>query len=347
MLLARYPRVRLAHLPTPLEPMTNLSRHLGGPTLWVKRDDCTGLGGGGNKVRKLEFLLGEALAQGKDVVLTCGALQSNHARQTAAAAGKLGLECHLFLEHRGIRQTPDYMQGGNVLLNRLFGAHQHLFARGTDLAAEMDRNAAALQQQGRKPYVIPLGGTNPAGDLGYVDCAMELTQQANQQGIAIDQLLVGSGSGGTQAGLLAGLHAINRSIGVTGIAVSPKPDHVKLVHGVASDTLRHLGVSAPLALERVVVATEYLGAGYGQLTEGVVEAIELAAKLEGLLLDPVYTGKAMSGLIGMIRKGQFQRGNNLVFMHTGGLPGLFAYREDFAGWGPAILEDCFFQSQAP
>jgi L-cysteate sulfo-lyase len=330
MLLARYPRVRFAHLPTPLEPMDNLSRHLDGPTLWVKRDDCTGLGGGGNKVRKLEFLLGEAQAQGKDVVLTCGALQSNHARQTAAAAAKLGLECHLFLEDRGIRQTLDYMQGGNVLLNRLFGARQHVFVCGTDLAVEMDRHAASLQQQGRKPFVIPLGGTNPVGDLGYVDCAMELTQQANRQGIAIDQLVLGSGSGGTQAGLLAGLHAINSSIGITGIAVSPKPDHVGLVHGVAKATLDHLGVSAPLPLDRVVVETGYLGAGYGQLTEGVVEAIELAAKLEGLLFDPVYTGKAMSGLIGMIREGRFKRGENLVFMHTGGLPGLLAYREDFS-----------------
>jgi len=330
MLLTPYPRVRLAHLPTPLEPMINMSRHLGGPVLWVKRDDCTGLGGGGNKIRKLEFLLGEALAQGKDVVLTCGALQSNHARQTAAAAGKLGLECHLVLENRGVRQTPDYLKGGNVLLSRLFGAHQHVFARGTDLAAEMDRHAAALRQQGRKPYVIPLGGTNPAGDLGYVDCAMELTQQANLQGIAIDRLVLGSGSGGTQAGLLAGLHAINSSIGVTGIAVSPKTDHVGLVHGVAGATLAHLGVVAPLPRERVVIETEYLGAGYGELTEGVVEAIGLAAKLEGLLLDPVYTGKALSGLIGMIRKGRFKRGENLVFMHTGGLPGLFAYREDFS-----------------
>ena len=329
MLLARYPRVRLAHLPTPLEPMPRLSRHLGGPTLWVKRDDCTGLGGGGNKVRKLEFLLGEALAQKNDVVLTCGALQSNHARQTAAAAGKLGLECHLFLEDRGIRQTPDYVQGGNVLLNHLFGARQHVFARGTDLAAEMDRHAAALQQQGRKPYVIPLGGTNPAGDLGYVDCAMELTQQANLQGIAIDHLVVGSGSGGTQAGLLAGLHAINSTIGVTGIAVSPKADPVALVHGMASAALEHLGVAAPLSLGCVVVETGYLGAGYGQLTEGVVEAIELAAMFEGLLLDPVYTGKALSGMIGMIRTGRFKRDENLVFMHTGGLPGLFAYREDF------------------
>ena len=329
MLLAPYPRVRLAHLPTPLEPMPGLSRHLGGATLWVKRDDCTGLGGGGNKVRKLEFLLGEALAQGTDAVLTCGALQSNHARQTAAAAGKLGMECHLFLEDRGIRVTPDYMKNGNVLLNTLFGARQHVFARGTDLAAEMDRHAASLRQQGRKPYVIPLGGTNPVGDLGYVDCAMELTQQANLQGIAIDQLVVGTGSGGTQAGLLAGLHAINSSIGVAGIAVSPKPNHLELVHGVASATLAHLGVAAPLPRDRVVVETGYLGAGYGELTEGVVEAIELAAKLEGLLLDPVYTGKAMSGLIGMIRKGQVKRGVNMVFMHTGGLPGLFAYREDF------------------
>lgn len=329
MLLARYPRVRLAHLPTPLEPMTNLGRHLGGPTLWVKRDDCTGLGGGGNKIRKLEFLLGEALAQGADAVLTCGALQSNHARQTAAAAGKLGMECHLFLEDRGIRVTPDYMKSGNVLLNSLFGARQHVFVRGTDLAAEMERHAESLRQQGRRPYVIPLGGTNPVGDLGYVDCAMELTQQANQQGIVIDQLVVGSGSGGTQAGLLAGLHAMNSSIGVTGIAVSPKPDHVALVHGVAREALAHLGVVSPLPRERVMVETGYLGAGYGQLTEGVVEAIELAAKLEGLLLDPVYTGKALSGLIGMIRNGRFKRGDNLVFMHTGGLPGLFAYREEF------------------
>jgi len=329
MLLARYPRVRLAHLPTPLEPMANLGRHFGGPALWVKRDDCTGLGGGGNKVRKLEFLLGEALAQGKDVVLTCGALQSNHARQTAAAAAKLGLECHVFLENRGIRDTPDYMEGGNVLLNRLLGARKHVFARGTDLAAEMDRHAAALQQQGRKPYVVPLGGTNPVGDLGYVDCALELTQQANLQGIAVDRLVVGTGSGGTQAGLLAGLHALNSSIGVTGIAVSPKSDHVGLVHGVVRDTLAHLGVETPFARERVAVETGYLGAGYGQLTEGVVEAIELAAKLEGLLLDPVYTGKALSGLIGMIRAGRFERGENVVLMHTGGLPGLFAYRQDF------------------
>jgi L-cysteate sulfo-lyase len=329
MLLARYPRVRLVHAPTPLEPMHKLGRHLGGPTLWVKRDDCTGLGGGGNKIRKLEFLLGDALAQGRDAVLTCGALQSNHARQTAAAAARMGLECHLFLEDRGIRVTPDYMKGGNVLLNTLFGARQHVFSRGTDLAAEMERHAATLRQQGRKPYVIPLGGTNPVGDLGYVECVLELTQQANLQGISIDQLVVGTGSGGTQAGLLAGLFAINSSIAVTGIAVSPKPDHVKLIHGVASATLAHLGVAAPLPRERVAIETDYLGAGYGQLTEGVVEAIELAAKLEGLLLDPVYTGKAMSGLIGMIRSGRFNRGGNLVFMHTGGLPGLFAYREDF------------------
>lgn len=331
MLLARYPRARLAHLPTPLEPMANLARHLGGPALWVKRDDCTGLGGGGNKVRKLEFLLGEALALGKDVVLTCGALQSNHARQTAAAAGRLGLECQVFLEDRGIRQTPDYLQGGNVLLNRLFGARQHVFARGTDLAAEMDRHAAALQQQGRKPYVIPLGGTNPVGDLGYVDCAMEITQQANLQGVAVDRLVVGAGSGGTQAGLLAGLHAINSTIGVTGIAVSPKPDHAALVHAVACASLAHLGVAAPFAPERVQVETGYLGEGYGQITEGVVEAIELAARFEGLLLDPVYTGKALSGLIGLIRAGRFARSEIVVFMHTGGLPGLFAYREDFPG----------------
>lgn len=330
MLLARHPRVRLAHLPTPLEPMPKLSHHLGGPTLWVKRDDCTGLGGGGNKIRKLEFLLGEALVQGASAVLTCGAIQSNHARQTAAAAAKVGLECHLFLEDRGIRQTPDYLEGGNVLLNRLLGAHQHVFPRGADLAAEMERMAAQLESKGRRPYVIPLGGTNPVGDLGYVDCVIELTQQANQQAIAFDHIVVGTGSAGTQAGLLAGLHAVNSSMRVMGIAVSPKPDHRKLVHGVAAETIGYLGIAAPLPLERVMIDTGYIGKGYGDATEAVIEAIELAARLEGLLLDPVYTGKALAGLIGLIRKGHFKRGENVLFMHTGGLPGLFAYRGDFA-----------------
>lgn len=337
-MLSRFPRVRLAHLPTPLEPMPRLSRHLGGPTLWVKRDDCTGLGAGGNKVRKLEFLLGEALAQAKDTdtLLTCGALQSNHARQTAAAAAKLGLECHLFLEDRGTRTTPDYLKGGNMLLDRQFGAQQYVFPRGTDLAAEMDRHAAALLLRGCKPYVVPFGGSNLAGTLGYVDCALELMQQANQQGVGVSSLVVALGSAGTQGGLLAGLHGVNSSIGVVGIAILPHPDLGTLVYGVASAALEHLGVAAPLPSERVKVETDYLGTGYGQLTEGVMEAIELTGKLEGLPLDPVYTGKAMSGLIGMIRKGQFERGENVVFMHTGGLPGLFAYREDFVGRDAAI-----------
>lgn len=331
MLLARYPRVRFAHLPTPIEAMPKLSHHLGGPTLWVKRDDCTGLGGGGNKIRKLEFLLGEALVRGASAVLTCGAIQSNHARQTAAAAAKVGLECHLFLEDRGIRTTPDYLDGGNVLLNRLFGAEQHVFPRGTDLAVKMQQHADTLQEQGRNPYVIPLGGTNPVGDLGYVDCVIEMTQQLNQMSIVIDHIIVGTGSAGTHAGLLSGLHALNSSMRVMGIAVSPKPDHRKLVHGVASETIGHLGIAAPLPEDRVTIAIEYIGSGYGDATEGVIEAIELAAKLEGLLLDPVYTGKALAGLIGLIRKGHFKRGENILFMHTGGLPGLFAYRDDFKG----------------
>lgn len=330
MLLSRFPHVHLAHLPTPLERLPRLSKFLGGPHLWVKRDDCTGLGMGGNKVRKLEFVLGEAMAQGADVVISCGPLQSNHARQTAAATAKLGLECHLFLQDRGIRSTPDYRRGGNALLDQIFGATIHMATSDADLAIEMDRYAEVLKANGRKPFVVPLGGSNLAGYLGYVKGALEITQQANQQGISIDHLIVALGTAGTQGGLIAGLHSINSSIGVTGISILPHPDHVALAADVANQTLRHLGVTTSVSATGINVETKYLGGGYGQLTDGVREAIDLAGKLEGLLLDPVYTGKAMSGLIGMIREGRFPRDSNIVFMHTGGIPGVFAYREDLA-----------------
>ena len=224
MNLARYPRVRLGHLPTPLEPMPNLSKHLGGPSLWIKRDDCTGLSSGGNKTRKLEYLMAEAIALRADVVITQGATQSNHARQTAAAAAKLGMKCHILLEDRTGFADQAYNLNGNVLLDQLHGASIAKRAGGTDMQLEMEVLAADLQRKGHRPYVIPGGGSNPVGALGYVNCAIELLAQANDLGLRIDHLVHATGSAGTQAGLVAGLAALNSGIPVLGIGVRAPKD---------------------------------------------------------------------------------------------------------------------------
>src|SRR5215470_8655576 len=209
MHLSRFPRQRFAHLPTPLEPMERLTKHLGGPRLWIKRDDCTGLSGGGNKTRKLEFLVGDALAKGCDTLVTQGAIQSNHARQTAAAAARFGLECHLLLEDRTGNNSPDYTLNGNVLLDRLHGAQLSRRAGGTDMNAAMEALAADLRAKGRKPYVIPGGGSNPVGALGYANCALELVAQANERGLRIGHVVHATGSAGTQAGFVTGLVALH------------------------------------------------------------------------------------------------------------------------------------------
>jgi L-cysteate sulfo-lyase len=326
MQLARFPRIRLGHLPTPLEPMENLSRQLGSVNFWIKRDDCTGLATGGNKTRKLEFLMAEAIAQGADTVITQGAIQSNHARQTAAAARKVGMRCEIILENRTGSTQHDYRANGNVLLDKLLGARIREVPGGSDMNAELERVASEVRATGGKPYVIPGGGSNVTGALGYVNCALELLAQATDRGLKIDCVVHATGSSGTQAGLVAGLEALRSGIPVLGIGVrAPRPTQEENVFALATKVADAIGASGSVARERVVANCDYVGAGYGVPTPGMIEALKLFARTEGILLDPVYSGKGADGLIDLARKGFFEPGANVVFLHTGGSAGLFGY----------------------
>lgn len=342
MNLDRFARVSLCHRPTPLEAMPRLAEHLGGPRLLVKRDDCTGLAIGGNKTRKLEFLLGEALAQGATTVVTVGGVQSNHCRQTAAAAARLGLKCELILPHLSRYDSSTYNDGGNVLLDRLLGARLHVTK---DAAAATARTAEVLdevQKRGETAYFIPAGGSTPLGALGYVDAAFELAEQCGQHNLKIDYIVVTTGSCTTHAGLVVGLAGVEQaskgdlSPRLIGMSVYQRREAaLATVKQKARDTAQLLGLDAAaierLNLdERIVVNDDYLGAGYGEPTDAMVEAVGLAARYEGLLVDPVYTGKTLSGLVDLVRRGFFKLSDNVLFWHTGGTPALFAYREAFA-----------------
>jgi L-cysteate sulfo-lyase len=331
MHLARFARVRFAHLPTPLEPMPHLTALLGGPQLYVKRDDCTGLATGGNKKRKLEFLIGDALARGADTLITHGAVQSNHVRQTAAAARKYGLKGAALLERRVPGREPSYETIGNVLLDRLLGAELRFVAPDTDMDAACAGLAEEVRARGGKPYYIPGGGSTPVGALGYVNAALELLQQANDLGVRIDCVVHGSGSTGTQAGLVCGLEGANAGIDVLGISVRrPAAAQEDAVYQLAAATADHVGIRGGVERARVRANGDYVGPGYGVPTAATLDAIGLAALHEGLLLDPVYSGKAMAGLIALCRGGFFARDQNVVFLHTGGAAALFAYERDFA-----------------
>jgi L-cysteate sulfo-lyase len=331
MNLARFPRIRLGHAPTPLEPMENLTRRLGGgPRLWIKRDDCTGLSTGGNKTRKLEYLMADARAQGADTVITQGATQSNHARQTAAACAKLGFACRILLEDRTGYTDEAYRMSGNVLMDKLHGATVERRPGGADMQAEMEAVAERLRGEGRRPYVIPGGGSNPIGALGYVTAALELVAQAAETGLRIDHLVHATGSAGTQAGLVAGLVALNSGIPVLGIGVrAPREKQEANVLALAQRTAEHLGLPGIVRAEHVVANCDYVGRGYGIPTEGMVDAVRLVAETEGVLLDPVYSGKGMAGLIDLVRKGFFPKDADVVFLHTGGQVGLFGYPDAF------------------
>ena len=332
MPLTDFPRIPLAHLPTPLERLPRLSEALGGPSIWVKRDDCTGLGGGGNKTRKLEFLMAAARQQGADTVITPGAVQSNHARQTAAAAARLGMSCHLLLEDIAADADRDYRGSGNVLLDRMLDAHLHHFPNGTDLEVAAESVSDELRETGNLPYLIPVGGSNALGALGYVVCAFELLEQAKERSLTIDHLILATGSAGTQAGLLAGLHIKKSDTPVLGICVSRSSEEQERKVGMlCTDTLELLDCKRALPREAVRANGDYVGQGYGLPTRDMIEAVALTAGSEGLLLDPVYTGKAMAGLVDLVRRGQFQDSDNVVFLHTGGSPALFAYRSAFDG----------------
>lgn len=309
------PRIRFAHLPTPVDPMPRLENALQGPHLLVKRDDQTGLAFGGNKTRKLEFLVGEAQAAGADMFITAGALQSNHCRQTAAAAAKFGFDCTLVL----VGQAPD-QASANLLLDQLFGANI-LWAEKSQrdlILKEAFDNAAA---HGHRPYLVPYGGSSPTGALGYAFAMQEFVAQ----GFKTDWIVFASSSGGTQAGLVLGAVAFGYPGKVLGISVDePQADLQERVAKLASETSARLGTRLEINPAQVLVNADYAAPGYGVLTTAEREAIHLFAKYEGLLLDPVYTGRAAAGLIDLIRKGFFKQEDTVLFWHTGGQPALFA-----------------------
>jgi len=332
-LLKKFPRCPLAHLPTPLEGMDRLSKQFDDVSLFVKRDDCTGLGFGGNKVRQLEFYFGQATAQDADTVLITGAVQSNFVRTTAAAANRLGMACHIQLEERVPQIDSLHRTSGNVLLNQLLGATLHSYPDGEDEAgadANLRRIADELRAAGANPYVIPLGADHdPIGALGYIDAAAELLEQLEQQALNLDHIIVSSGSGATHAGLLFGLRAMGSPIAVTGVC--PRRDAVSQksrIMGHVSKLKKMLDIDPQITEDDIRMTDVSLAPGYGLLNEATKEALTLTARTEGLFLDPVYTAKAMAGLIHLI--GNKEITGQILFWHTGGQPALFGYGNDLS-----------------
>lgn len=301
--------------------------------LFVKRDDVGPVGGGGNKLRKLEFLLGQALAEGADTVITVGALQSNHARLTAAAAARLGLACELFLTRSVPRDDSDYTGNGNRLLHELFGARVHLLSGEADSLGYAEARAKTLRGEGRRVCVFPSGGSSPLGCLGYAACAAEIAEQATVLSLDFARVVVPNGSAGTHAGLAAGFRAMGhdprRVLSYTVLAPQPEAEAATLAR--ARDTAALIDSGLTLSEDAICIDGAHRGPGYGIPTEGMREAVRLMARTEGLLLDPVYSGKAFAGLLHDVRAGAYPAGAALLFVMTGGVPGLFAYRGAIAG----------------
>jgi D-cysteine desulfhydrase len=328
MNLAQFPRRRYTPGETPLERAPRLTEALGGPDIFVKRDDLLGLAAGGNKTRKLEFLVADALAQGADTLITCGAVQSNHCRLTLAAAVKEGLACRLVLEERVPGAYDPEATGNNFLFNLMGVERVTVIPSGSDMMKAMDKVADEVKAEGRHAYVIPVGGSNPIGATGYVACAQEIMAQTFEQGINIDYVVCASGSAGTQAGLVTGFYGCNMNVPVLGINVSrAKRDQEELVYDLVRRTAQHVGLNLEIPREAVTCFDEYVGPGYSLPTPGMAEAVRLVARTEGILLDPVYTGKTMAGLIDLVRKGFFKKNHTVLFLHTGGSPALYVYQD--------------------
>nr|WP_127079705.1 D-cysteine desulfhydrase family protein [Rhodomicrobium lacus] len=328
--LEGFPRFPLAHLPTPLEPLDRLSSEIGGPRIWVKRDDCSGLATGGNKARKLEYLVGDALAQRCDTLISAGALQSNHARQVAAAAARAGLRCVLVLTDTVAGRDGTYSQTGNAQIDRILGADIHIVPGHQESAPVCAAIAEELRNDGATPYVIPIGGSNGVGTLGYIGAFFEIQLQMELNKEPFDLLTLASGSGGTQAGLMLGARLSSWSGRIVGMSVGARSDSVKAKVNragyLAADLLKAPSIVNHRWLPEVEDSAR--GAGYGIPDPSTFDAIALTAKLEGLLLDPVYSGKGMAGLIAACQGGRFDKSiRNVVFVHTGGTAALAAYPE--------------------
>ncbi|KAF5066743.1 L-cysteate sulfo-lyase [anaerobic digester metagenome] len=331
MNLAQFPRRGYVKQPTPVEPLPAFSKALGGKVnIWIKRDDTLPGTGGGNKTRKLDFCIADALTKGSDTIITCGAVQSNHCRLTLAWAVKEGLDCHLVLEERVPGSYNPQSSGNNFLFQMLGVSSVTIVPGGSPMLQEMQKLADKLAAAGRKPYIIPGGASNSIGALGYVQCAQELQQQMFEQGCNFDHVIVPSGSAGTHAGFLLGMLACNMNIPVTGIGVNrKKPVQEQAVFDLMRQTADLIGAVVNIPRETVVAYDDYVGPGYSLPTAAMAEAVTLLARTESILLDPVYSGKAMSGLIDFVRKGMFPTGSNVLFLHTGGSPALFAYEDTF------------------
>ena len=336
--VARFERAPLSHLPTPFEEMPTLAAELGGPRLFVKRDDQTGLAFGGNKARKLDFILADAVAKGSDSVVTWAGVQSNWARMTAAGSRRLGMDPILVLQRReGQSVAP---ADGNLLLDRILGADVRIVEPGEDREAKVAEVAAAEREAGRNPYVVSVGGSltgggmdRPLGAVAYANGFREMLEQARDAGVTITHVVHASGSGSTQAGLVVGAKAVAPEVRIIGISTGgSKAAGEANVLAIAEETVQAMGLDLEVGPADVVVHDEYFGEGYGILNQGVVEAIAQVARTEGILLDPVYTGKAMTGLIDLVQSGEFSATDVVVFLHTGGTPALFPYRE-------GLLED--------
>ncbi len=331
MNFTKFPRRAYLQGATPIELMENLSKALGeGVNLFVKRDDLLPGASGGNKTRKLEFCLADALQQGADTVITCGAVQSNHCRLTASWCCKENLDCHLVLEERVKGSYKPEASGNNFLFEMLDVKSISVVPGGSDMMAEMYKKADELTSQGRKPYIVPGGASNAIGALGYAACAEEIMHQLNDRHLTIDHIIVPSGSAGTHAGMVVGMVGTNANIPVSGVNVSrPRDVQENIVHKLAEETARKLEVQTIIPREAIVCYDQYVGPGYSLPTDSMVEAVKLFAKHEAILLDPVYSGKAAAGLIDLVRKGTFTAGANVLFLHTGGSPALYAYMDSF------------------
>jgi len=326
-MLEKFERIKLGHFPTPIEHLKNLSKYLGGPNIFIKRDDCTGLATGGNKTRKLEFLIPDAIKNNAELIVTVGAVQSNHARQTAAACALMGLKCLIVLEQR-LKNPPDaYSKSGNVFLDKLFGAEVKVCPKNEDVLEYSEKLIKDIKSKGTNVYFIPGGGSNPIGALGYVECLHEIIKDNKKYNFS--QIVHATGSSGTQAGLLAGRKYFNCNIPITGICVRHKKDiQVDKVYIEAKKTCEKLQCEI-LDKSDVIVYDEYIGSGYGEPTKGMIEATKLLARKEAILLDPVYSGKAFAGLIDLIKNKKFTKNDNILFIHTGGAVSLSAYEWAF------------------
>ncbi len=329
--LSKFPKRNYLQGPTPIEAMPAFSHALGGKVnVFIKRDDLLPGCAGGNKTRKLDFCIADAIENGADTLITCGAVQSNHCRLTLAWAVKEGLDCHLVLEERVAGSYKPEGSGNNFLFNLLGVKSTKVVPGGSNMLAEMDKVAERLQAEGKKTYIIPGGASNSIGATGYVACAQEILQQLFEQGLKIDHMVVPSGSAGTHAGIVVGLYGTSAGIPVSGINVSrPKDVQENIVHKLAKETAERVGMRGELPATEITCFDSYVGPGYSLPTESMIEAVKLLAQTESILLDPVYSGKAMAGLIDLVRNEYFAPGSNVLFLHTGGSPALYAYLDIF------------------